>query len=192
MWELGETVAIPPGSRRRAVPTSAAGSVSPRTRLDSSDRPREKLLARGAESLGSNELLALVLGTGTRSRSALELANEILTTAGGLRGLARFSAGGLSRLPGLGSARAARLLGALELGRRVVSEPELSRPSFRCPEDAGRFLLPRFSTRPVEEFGMLILDTRNREAGRIMGIDILDHVVLGNDRYLSFKEKGLV
>ncbi|MFQ5792265.1 MAG: UPF0758 domain-containing protein, partial [Acidobacteriota bacterium] len=126
-------------------------------KLPPQDRPREKLLERGAEVLGNNELLAVVLGTGTRRLSALDLANQILQTAGGLRGLARLSPGGLGRLRGLKAARAARVLAALELGRRTVAEPESPRPSFVSPSEAGRYLLPRFSTRTVEEFGMLIL-----------------------------------
>jgi len=55
----------------------------------------------------------------------------------------------------------ARVLAALELGRRVASLPELARPRFRVPEDAGRYLMPRYGTKPLEEFGMLTLDSRN-------------------------------
>jgi DNA repair protein RadC len=219
--------------------------------LASEDRPREKLLARGAEFLGTNELLAVLLGTGTRNLSALDLANQILKAAGGLKELARLTPGGLFRLRGLKAARAARLLAALELGRRAVAEPDTPKPMFRTPDEAGRYLLPRFSAKPVEEFGLLILDTRNRlkklqviskgslngslvhprevyreavtlqaaglilfhnhpsgdptpsredldltrrlrEAGRIMGIEILDHIILGANRYTSLKEKGLI
>jgi DNA repair protein RadC len=219
--------------------------------IASDDRPREKLLARGAEFLGTNELLAVLLGTGTRNVSALELANQILQAVGGLKELARMSAGALTRLRGLKAARTARLLAALELGRRAVAEPDTPRPTFRTPDEAGRYLLPRFSVRPVEEFGLLILDTRNRlkklqviskgslngslvhprevyreavtqqaaglilfhnhpsgdptpsredleltrrlkEAGHIMGIDILDHIILGAGRFTSLKEKGFI
>jgi len=219
--------------------------------LPREDRPREKLLSRGAEALGNNELLAVLLGTGIRSSSALELANQILATTGGLKELAGFSAEALARLRGLRSARAAQLLAALELGRRAVSEPDTDRPVFRTPDDAGRYLLPRFSTKSVEEFGLLVLDTRNRlkksqivskgslngslvhprevyreavalqaaglilfhnhpsgdptpsredldltrrlrEAGKIMGIEVLDHIILGMGRYVSLKERGLL
>jgi DNA repair protein RadC len=215
------------------------------------DRPREKLLLMGADGLGTNELLAVVLGTGTRYDSALDLANQILGAVGGVKGLARLSAEELTGIRGLKEARAARVLASLELGRRVISEPESPRPSFRAPEDAGRYLLPRFGLKPVEEFGVLALDTRNRlkklciiskgslngslvhprevyreavtlraaglilfhnhpsgdptpsqedleltrrlrEAGRIMGIEILDHIILGAGCFLSFKDKGLI
>jgi len=215
------------------------------------DRPREKLLARGAEVLGTNELLAVVLGTGTPRLSALELANEILSSAGGLTGLAHLSPNGLARLKGLKTARTTRLVAALELGRRMLTEPSEPRPIFRTPDDVGKYLLPRFGAKPVEEFGLLILDTRNRlkrlqvisrgslngslvhprevfreavalqaaglvlfhnhpsgdptpsredlsltrrlrEAGNIMGIEVLDHVIVGRGRFVSLKEKGLL
>ncbi len=126
------------------------------------DRPREKLLARGAEVLGTNELVAVVLGTGTRNLFALELANQILSSTGGLEGLARSTPDSLTRLRGLKSARTARLVAALELGRRTIAEPPERRPIFCTPDDAGRYLLPRFGAKPVEEFGVLVLDTRNR------------------------------
>ena len=215
------------------------------------DRPREKLLAQGAEVLGTNELVAVVLGTGTRSLSALELANHVLSSTGGLLGLARSTPDSLSRLRGLKSARTARLVAALELGRRAVAEPPERRPVFRTPDDAGRYLLPRFGAKPVEEFGMLVLNARNRltrlevisrgslngslvhprevfrsavalraaglilfhnhpsgdptpssedleltrrlkKAGSIMGIEVLDHMILGQGRYMSLKEKGVL
>lgn len=215
------------------------------------DRLREKLLARGAEVLGTNELLAVVLGTGTPRLSALELANEILSSAGGLTGLAHLLPNGMARLKGLKTARTTRLVAALELGRRMLTEPSEPRPIFRTPDDAGKYLLPRFGAKPVEEFGLLILDTRNRlkrlqiisrgslngslvhprevfreavalqaaglvlfhnhpsgdptpsledqsltrrlrEAGNIMGIEVLDHVIVGRGRFVSLKEKGLL
>lgn len=213
------------------------------------DRPREKLLERGAESLGVNELLAVVLGSGTRASSALDLANQLLDGAGGLEGLSRATVAGLARWRGLKQARAARILAALELGKRAVAPPPSSRPQFRLPADAARFLLPRFGTKPLEEFGVLVLDTRNRlkqlqvistgslngslvhprevfreatilraaalvafhnhpsgdptpsredreltlrlsRAGKILGIDLLDHVIVASGRYWSFKERG--
>ena len=127
-----------------------------------SDRPREKLLVRGPESLGVNELLAVVLGSGTRGVSALELSNRLLSHAGGLEGLARLGASGLSELSGLKAARSARILAALELGKRTTWPDETARPRFRLPHDAAHFLVPRFGTKPLEEFGLLLLDTRNR------------------------------
>ena len=130
--------------------------------LTPADRPREKLLQLGVESLGVNELVAVLLGSGTRSRSVLELANQVLDRAGGLQGLSRASPAALGRIPGLKGARIAKILAAFELGRRAASPPLSPRPQFRLPGDAARFLLPRYGTRPLEAFGILVLDTRNR------------------------------
>ena len=213
------------------------------------DRPREKLLARGAATLGANELLAVILGSGTNGSSALELANELLERAGGVAGLNQLSPSALAQLRGLKDARAARILAALELGRRAACPVDAERPRFRLPEDAAKYLLPRFGTKPLEEFGVLVLDTRNRlkrlevvstgclngalvhprevyreaaiqqaaaiiafhnhpsgdpapssedralterlaKAGKILGIDLLDHVIVAPSRYWSFKEHG--
>ena len=85
------------------------------------DRPRQKLIERGTETLGVNELLAVLLGSGTRNVSALELANQLLRQAGGLGGLHHQSPAGLARVPGLKDARVARILAALELGRRAAT-----------------------------------------------------------------------
>lgn len=213
------------------------------------DRPREKLLELGPASLGVNELLAVLLGSGTRSHSALDLANRLLEGAGGLEGLSRSSPAGIARIVGLKQARAARILAAFELGRRALAPPVSPPPQFRLPEDAARFLLPRYGSKPLEEFGVVALDTRNRltrvqivstgslngslvhprevfreatllraaaiiafhnhpsgdpspsredrdltqrlaRAGKILGIDVLDHVILATGRYWSFKENG--
>jgi len=144
------------------TPTARDSGPSGLRFLTPADRPREKLLELGVESLGVNELVAVVLGSGTRARSALELANHLLDRTGGLEGLSRSSPAALARVPGLKDARVAKILAALELGRRAASPPVSPRPQFRLPGDAARFLLPRFGTRPLEAFGILVLDTRNR------------------------------
>src|ERR1051325_7001950 len=93
--------------------------------LSPADRPREKLLGRGVSALGDNELVALVIGSGSRGRGALEVANEVLAAHGGLRGLTRASCDDLTRVAGVGAARAAQIVAALELGRRTLGgKPE--------------------------------------------------------------------
>src|SRR5205823_6028602 len=89
--------------------------------LSPDDRPREKLLRHGAAALGDNELVALVLGSGYRRNGALGVANELLRTRGGLHGLARSGCGDLARVAGVGMAKAAQLVAALELGRRTLT-----------------------------------------------------------------------
>ena len=84
------------------------------------DRPREKLERLGAAALGDNELLAIVLGSGSRECGALELANRLLEHAGGLHGLTRVGLGELRDIGGIGRARAAQVLAAVELGRRTL------------------------------------------------------------------------
>lgn len=126
------------------------------------DRPREKLGRLGAASLGDNELLALVLGSGTRRAGALALANLVLEAAGGVHGLAALGSGDMQRLPGVGEAKAAQVLAAVELGRRTLLRQPAGRPQFLTPADVARYLLPEFGARPVEQFGIVLLDTKHR------------------------------
>ena len=215
--------------------------------LQPEDRPREKLARLGAAGLSDHELVAVVLSVGTRRAGALALAAAVLATTGGLRGLARAGPAQLSHVSGLGPARAARLLAALELGRRALLRASDDRPQFAMPADVARWLLPQYGARPVEQFGVVLLDTKNRllkvsivsvgsldatvvlprdvfreaalkgaaalvlfhnhpsgdptpsgddiaitkrleAAGQVMGIAVLDHVVLGDAGYFSFKE----
>src|SRR5262245_50203409 len=94
--------------------------------LPAEDRPRERLARHGSEALANRELLALLLGTGVRGRSALALADDLL--ASGLRGLAGCSLPDLEGRHGLGRAKASRLLAALELGSRLASEGPQAAP----------------------------------------------------------------
>ncbi|HVT47906.1 MAG TPA: DNA repair protein RadC [Vicinamibacterales bacterium] len=213
------------------------------------DRPREKLDRNGAGALGDNELVALVIGHGTAGRSALAVANAILAAAGGVRGLTRTPRAHLARVPGVGVAQASRVQAAVELGRRTMLPEGSERPQFRDPMDLAAYLLPLYGAHPVERFGALLLDKRNRliatrlwtvgsvdtspahprdvlrealidgatgvvvfhnhpsgdprpsppdvaltarlkAAGHIVGVELLDHVVLADDRYCSMKEMG--
>lgn len=126
------------------------------------DRPREKLERVGAGGLGDNELLAIVLGHGVPRASALELANAVLDTVGGLHGLARAATDDLRRVPGIGGARAAQLIAAVEAGRRTLVRPRRDRIQILKAVDAAQLLVPQFGTRPVEHFGVLLLDTKHR------------------------------
>jgi DNA repair protein RadC len=213
------------------------------------DRPREKLSRVGARSLGDNELLAIVLGQGRPDASALDLANAVLAAADGVAGLARAAHDDLTRIHGIGSARAAQVLAAVELGRRTVAHAGCTRVQMTSPRTAADYLLPLYGNRPVEQFGVLLLDTKHRvlrstvlsigtldasivhprevfreavaggaaaivlfhnhpsgdpepsredtrlterlmAAGALMGIDVIDHVILGDARYFSYREKG--
>ena len=215
--------------------------------LSAHDRPREKLFRLGAAGLGDNELVAIVVGSGSRRASALALANDILHTTGGLHGMPRTSVDELRRLDGMGAAKAAQVLAAVELGRRTLLRCPPPRMQFVTPRDAAAYLLPQFGARPVEQFGVMMLDTKYRllrtsivsvgtldsspahpreifreaasacaaaivlfhnhpsgdpapsatdrimtkkltEAGELMSIDVIDHIILGAGTYFSFKE----
>jgi DNA repair protein RadC len=211
------------------------------------DRPREKLQRLGAAALGDNELVAVVFGSGQAATSALDLANQVLERAGGIDGLARARHDELTQLPGIGSARAAQVLAAVELGRRTMTRADRHRVQITSPRMVAELLLPLYGNRPVEQFGVVLLDTKHRvmrttvvtvgtldasivhprevfreaaaagaaaivvfhnhpsgdpepsaedvqlthrliAAGVLMGIDVIDHVILGNVRYCSMKE----
>ena len=211
------------------------------------DRPREKLLRHGAAALGDNELVALVIGNGCRRGNALSVANALLAAHGGLHGLSRGAVDDLVRVVGIGRARAAQIVAALELGRRTLAHPPAARLRIRGPADAAAYLMPRFGSRGMEQFGIMLLDARHRvmrttvlsigtlnsaiveprdvfreaamggataivafhnhpsgdptpspddvaltrrlaAAGSLIGIDLVDHLILGDARYASLKE----
>src|SRR5687768_5729742 len=213
------------------------------------DRPREKLERLGASALGDNELLALVIGSGARGRSSLELANRLLQQVDGLHGLTRTGPGDLRHVGGVGRARAAQVLAAVELGRRTLLREQSARPRLSTPRQLAALLLPQFGSAAVEQFGIVMLDTKHRliririvsigsldftvvhprevfreaasasaaaivlfhnhpsgdptpsrddlaltkrmvNAGDVMGIDVLDHLILAEQRYYSLVESG--
>jgi DNA repair protein RadC len=212
------------------------------------DRPREKLERAGAASLGDNELLALLIGHGTARASALNAANRLLS-ARGVHGLPRMHLDELAEVPGIGTAVAARIAAAIELGRRTLMVSPSARPRLATAREAAEILLPQFGTFPVERFGVLLLDARHRllrarllssgsrdaslvhprevfreavlgaasaviafhnhpsgdvtpseedvaltrrliAAGKVMGIDLVDHIILADNRYYSVREMG--
>ena len=213
------------------------------------DRPRERLARLGGRALADSELLALILRTGDRTRNAEALGREILDTFGGLRGVAVASRSAVEGLPGLGPAKAASLIAAVELSTRLREEPlERGRP-IRSPEDVQRHFCPRLTLLARESFHVLLLDGRHRlidedevsvgtltaslvhprevfrsaiessaaalvlvhnhpsgepspsredfvvtdrlkEAGVSMGIAVIDHVIVAESGYFSFREAG--
>jgi len=123
--------------------------------------PRERLLDAGSEALSDRELLALLLRTGMPGRSAEGLADDLLA-AGGLAALATSSEGELVQRPGIGPAKAATLLAALELGRRLAARRLQEGDRFRGPEDVARHFFPRLRDAPCEQFHAVLLDGRHR------------------------------
>ncbi len=213
------------------------------------DRPREKLDRLGAAGLGDNELLAIIVGHGSRQISALDVANLVLDAAAGVHGLTRVSRDELGRVKGVGRAKAAQILAAVELGRRTLSRAPGDRVQFDGPEDVAAYLMPQYGSRSVEHFGIVLLDTKHRvlrtrvlsvgtldaslvhprevfreatlggaaaivlfhnhpsgdpipsgddealttrlvRAGDLMGVDVIDHIIVADACYCSFKETG--
>ncbi|CAG5092421.1 DNA repair protein RadC [Thermobacillus xylanilyticus] len=213
------------------------------------DRPRERMMIDGAEALSDAELLAILLRTGTRNESAVNLANRILRECGGLRQLVDMSIAELTNIRGVGPAKAVQLRAGIELGRRLARRAASDRPAIRKPEDAAKLVMEDLRSELKEHFVCLFLNTKNQvlaretlsvgtlnaslvhprevfraaikrgsasiiclhnhpsgdptpspedialtrrlqEAGALIGIDVLDHIVIGDGRFISLKEQG--
>lgn len=219
--------------------------------LPEKERPRERLLYRGENTLSDAELLAIVLGSGTRSESALQLAQRILKKAGDLQTLSEMSISELREFNGIGLAKAAQLKASLELARRHTDAIQREKPQFSNSKKVFEHFGPAFRGKRHEEFWVLVLDAKNRlladanvskgtlmasivhprevfqiairnagagiiilhnhpsgdpdpssddkkvtqqiaEAGKLLAIPLLDHVILGLNCYFSFKDNGLL
>ena len=233
--------------------TNAGGTTEYHTLirdLPASERPRERLRDYGASALSNAELLAIILRTGIRRESVLNLAARLLSTYRGLVGLARVSFGELCNEKGLGEAKAAQLKAALELGRRLSSTQPEERAVVRSPADIANLLLTEMGLLEQEHLRVVLLNQRNQvlsipevyrgsvntsliriaelfreavrqncpavvlvhnhpsgdptpssddvamtkqavEAGKLLDIEVLDHVIIGQGRYMSLKEQGL-
>ena len=218
--------------------------------MPAQERPRERLYYQGPAALKEEELVAIILRTGTRDRPVLDLARELLRRYGGLSGLARVSASELQRFNGLGMAKAVELQAALEMGRRLGGlHPEV-RPQVRSPSDLANLLMPDMAYLEQEHLRVVLLNTKNQvlavpevyvgslntsvvrvaelfreairqnaaavivahnhpsgdptpsnedvavtrqlvEAGSLLDIEVLDHLVIGQQRFVSLKERGL-
>ena len=125
------------------------------------ERPRERLALRGAGGLTSAELIGLIWGSGTRGRSAVDLAADALATHDGVAGLARASEPELAMVPGIGVARAAQLVAAFELGRRLLADWPAGRWTIRGPADVAERLILQMGRLEREELRVVLLDTKN-------------------------------
>lgn len=130
--------------------------------LPPSSRPREKLLARGPESLSDAELLALLLRTGVAGTGVLQLADSLLQRFGGISGLLQQDASALQSVKGLGPAKRAELAAVLELARRAIEQPMAERPVLNDPGSVQRLLQLRLAHKAHEVFAVLFLDAQLR------------------------------
>ena len=126
------------------------------------ERPRERLLKQGASTMTEAQLLAIILRTGSGGRSALDLAMELLDAFGSLRNLAQASFGEISAIRGIGTAKAAQLRAAAELGRRMVADSAPKGPAFAAGRDVHAFVFPKVQGLMKEVFYCLMLDVKNR------------------------------
>jgi DNA repair protein RadC len=126
------------------------------------ERPREKLLKSGAQTLSEAELIAIFLRTGTRGRSALDVARDLLQQFGSVRALLTAPQAALCKAPGLGAARYATLQAVLELARRHYLELMQSGPALLNPQATRDYLHMRLRDLPHEVFCCLYLDNRHR------------------------------
>ena len=217
------------------------------------ERPRERLLSEGAASLSNTELLAVLLRTGVKNDSALRVAEKVLALhkERGLAAITQMSAKELSSIKGVGMAKAATILAAVELGRRLALKAAEARTVVHGPADAASYVMPRFRFERREHFAVLLLNAKNHilalktisvgtltssvvhprevfqaaieqsaasvilvhnhpsgdpapsgedlavtrrmvEAGEIMDIPVLDHVIVGYDKFISLKEEGMI
>jgi len=215
------------------------------------ERPRERLLREGASSLSTAQLLAIILRTGGKGRSALDLAIEVLDTFGELTKIEVASLIELKSVKGMGAAKIAQLKAAFELGRRLAEEPFTRGPVFSSGRDVYAYFHGRFKNLKKEVFCCVLLDAKNRilkdcrvsegtltnslihpreafkdairesaasvifvhnhpsgdpspsredilvterlvSVGEVIGIRVLDHVITGDEKYTSMKEKGYI
>ncbi len=143
------------------------------------DRPREKLDRIGPAGLGDNELDAIVIGSGSRGMGTLEIANAVLAAVSGMHGLTRVSRDDLRCVPGVGQARAAQILAAVELGRRTLMRSAQARAQIMSPREAALILMPQFGSAQVEQFGVMLLDTKYRVLRtKLLSVGTLDASVV--------------
>ncbi len=132
------------------------------TDLPEGQRPRERLIQHGPESLSDAELLAIILRTGDGQRSAIDLAHHLLARCNGFRGLDAISIDELCEIRGVGPAKAAQIKAALAIGRKLAEEKQPERKRLQTSRDVFDYLHARLRNQPREIFIMLLLTVQNK------------------------------
>ncbi|MDQ1001338.1 DNA repair protein RadC [Neobacillus sp. NPDC093182] len=213
------------------------------------ERPRERFIQNGPASLSNHELIAILLRTGTKDESVLQLSNRLLTNFEGLRLLKDATLEEMTEIKGIGQAKAIQILAAVEIGRRITNLNYTDRYVIRSPEDGANYVMNDMRFLSQEHFVCLYLNTKNQvlhkqtifigslnasivhprevfrealkrsaasiiclhnhpsgdpapsredievtkrlvECGKMIGIDVLDHLIIGENKFVSLKEKG--
>lgn len=213
------------------------------------ERPRERFIQNGPASLSNHELMAILLRTGTKDESVLQLSNRLLTNFEGLRLLKDATLEEMTEIKGIGQAKAIQILAAVEIGRRITNLNYTDRYVIRSPEDGANYVMNDMRFLSQEHFVCLYLNTKNQvlhkqtifigslnasivhprevfrealkrsaasiiclhnhpsgdpapsredievtkrlvECGKMIGIDVLDHLIIGENKFVSLKEKG--
>ncbi|MGF3876086.1 RadC family protein [Staphylococcus aureus] len=213
-----------------------------------SEMPRERLLSHGAKSLSNTELLAILINTGRKGFSSIDISNELLKSASNLNELKKSSINDLIKVKGIGLQKAITLKAAFELGERMGRRAENNRIKITQPSDVADYMIPTMKDLTQEHFVILLLNSKNvviketcvfkgtlnssivpreifsiavrenanaiiavhnhpsgdvtpsqediittmrlKECGLILGIDLLDHIIIGDNRFTSLVEAG--
>lgn len=215
------------------------------------DRPRERLLKLGPSHLSNQEILAILLGSGTKAESVMDLSNRLLMHFEGIKLLADATIEELTAIKGIGPAKGALILAALEIGKRMNEYKPSERYIIKSPEDGADFVMEEMRILNQEHFVVLFLNTKNQvihrqtvfigglnssivhprevfreavkrsaasiicahnhpsgdptpsqedihvtrrlvESGKMIGIELLDHLIIGDRKFISLKEKGYI
>jgi len=219
--------------------------------MPENERPREKLIRYGSHTLSNSELLAILIRTGSKKQSALELANILLNNSdNGIRFLANCTVEELRIINGIGESKACQILAAIELGNRLSRSQLEFKKTISCPRDVADIFIDDMRFLDKEHFKVVFLNTKNEvtgyetisigslnasivhprevfnraikrssaslillhnhpsgnpkpskedisitkrlgEAGKIIGIEVLDHIIIGDGEYFSLKENSL-
>lgn len=220
--------------------------------LAEDDRPREKFLLKGKSAVSDSELLAIIMGSGNREESAVELARRILNSVeNNWHRLSQLSIKDLTKFKGVGEAKAISIATALEIGNRKSQQEVLERQQISSSRDAFEILQPHLADLQTEEFWAIFLNHQNKilyktclfrggiassvadvrvvfktalehfstqiivahnhpagslkpskedinitqkikDAGKLLDIDLLDHLILTQNKYYSFKDEGIL
>ncbi|SHJ95780.1 DNA replication and repair protein RadC [Anaerobranca californiensis DSM 14826] len=216
--------------------------------LPITEKPREKLVRFGTENLSDSELLAILLRTGTKDKTVLQLAQEIIREFG-LKGLAQMDIADLKEIPGIGLAKATEIKAVFEIAARIQGKSISSKRQITCPKDVVEIMINKLQYLNQEHFYIVLLNTKNViisyeevskgglniasiyprevfnkaiknsaariilvhnhpsgdptpsledinltkrliEVGKLTGIKVLDHIIVGQEDYISLKEEG--